>query len=110
MAARFGEAVSATEDGCRIAVRVHPCARRSRLVAVVGGVVKLEVAARPERGAANLAVERLVAAVLDVAPGRVAVTSGRTSRTKSVRVSGLSAGDAMTRLEAALEPTRAAAQ
>jgi uncharacterized protein (TIGR00251 family) len=94
--------VTPTTDGCRIAVRVHPGARRARVAGLVGGAVKVEVTAPPERGAANQAVARLLAGVLGVRAGQITVAAGRTSRSKSVAVSGLSAAEAAARLLAVL--------
>ena len=46
------------------------------------------VRAVPEKGAANLALERLLAAYLGVPKGSVAVIAGGTSRLKTVRIAG----------------------
>lgn len=85
-------------DGCLIAVRVHPRARRDRIVGEHGGALKIEVAAAPEHGAANRAVEELIAEVLGVAKRDVTVIAGHGSRTKTVSVTGLAAAVAALRL------------
>jgi uncharacterized protein YggU (UPF0235/DUF167 family) len=46
------------------------------------------VRAVPEKGAANLALERLLAGRLGVPKGSVAVVAGETSRLKTVRIEG----------------------
>ena len=49
------------------------------------------VAARPVDGAANDALRRLLADALDIAPSRVTLASGGTSRTKRMELDGLTA-------------------
>jgi uncharacterized protein YggU (UPF0235/DUF167 family) len=53
-----------------------------------GPALKARVRAVPEDGAANAALQRLLADWLDVPPSRVALTSGARSRVKSVAIAG----------------------
>ena len=46
------------------------------------------VRAVPEKGAANAALERLVAGFMGVPPSKVSVTAGTTARLKTVHVAG----------------------
>ena len=55
------------------------------------GVLRVRVAAAPSGGAANESLTRLLAAALDVAPSRVRVLLGASSRTKTVAVNGMDA-------------------
>ena len=88
----------------RLAVRVHPGARRSGLEGWMGdGSLKLSVAAAPEGGRANLAVVRLVAESLGVTPAQVHVTRGASSRAKTLEIEGLEESEVRVRLERALE-------
>ena len=80
-------------DGIEIAVRLTPNAHRDALNEIrplADGVPVLaaQVRAVPEKGAANKALERMLAARLGVAPSRVAVVRGTTSRRKLVHVAG----------------------
>jgi hypothetical protein len=63
---------------------------------------KARIAAPPERGKANRALEELLADVLGVPRDRVAVVAGRTTRRKVVEVEGLEAPELVRRLEAAI--------
>lgn len=63
---------------------------------------KARIAAPPERGKANRALEELLAEALGVHRDRVAVVAGRTSRHKVVAVEGLEAPEVVRRLEAAI--------
>ncbi|MGH3022977.1 MAG: DUF167 domain-containing protein [Gaiellaceae bacterium] len=86
----------------RLEVTVSPGAARSELVGRHGPGWKARIAAAPERGKANRALEELLAGLLGVGRDRVAVVAGRASRRKVVEVEGLDARDLERRLEAAL--------
>ena len=63
---------------------------------------KARIAAPPERGKANRALEQLLADLLGVGRGRVAVVAGHASRRKIVEAEGLDPSEVDRRLEAAL--------
>lgn len=75
-----------------VAVHVQPGAARAGVAGWYGDALKLKVSAPPERGRANDAVARLLAAELDLRPGDVEIASGHGSRRKRVRVRGVDAG------------------
>lgn len=60
------------------------------------------MAAPPERGRANRALEELVAAAVGVRRDEVAVVAGHASRRKVVEVRSLEAPELLRRLEAAI--------
>ena len=82
--------------GIAIRVRLTPRSQRDSIDALEettdGPVLKARVRAIPEGGAANAALERLVADWLGVAKGTVSVMAGGKSRLKTVAVAGDSAG------------------
>jgi hypothetical protein len=86
----------------RLEVTVSPGARTSEVVGRHGSGWKARIAAPPERGKANRALEELLADVLGVPRDRVAVVAGRTARRKVVEVEGLEAPELVRRLEAAI--------
>jgi hypothetical protein len=86
----------------RVEVTVSAGARRSELVGRHGSGWKARIAAPPERGKANRALEELLAAALGVRRDRVAVVAGLTARRKVVEVEGLEAPEVVRRLEAAI--------
>ena len=80
------DALRALIDGQgRLAVRATPGAR-SESITITGTGVGVKVRAKPQEGAANTAVIRLVARALDLAPSRVELLRGATSREKLLRI------------------------
>ncbi|MEO9614090.1 MAG: DUF167 family protein [Nitratireductor sp.] len=53
--------------------------------------LKARVRAVPEKGAANAALEKLLAKRLGIAPSRVDIVAGATARLKTVRIAGAGA-------------------
>jgi uncharacterized protein len=81
----------------RLAVRVQARARRDEIAGERGGSLLVRVTAPPLEGKANAAVCRLLAKRLGLAPGRVAVVRGASSRDKLVEIDGI-ADDEVRRL------------
>lgn len=69
----------------RLAVRVTPGAKTESLE-IADERLLARVRAKPEDGKANAAVRELIAAALGLAPSRVALLRGATSREKQFRV------------------------
>jgi uncharacterized protein len=78
----------------RLAVRVQARARRDEIAGERGGSLLVRVTAPPLEGRANAAVCRLIAKRLGLAPGRVAVVRGASSRDKLVEFDGIEVDDA----------------
>ncbi|MCB2047688.1 MAG: DUF167 domain-containing protein [Novosphingobium sp.] len=70
----------------RLAVRVTPGARVEALE-ISNGSLSAKVRAKPQDGAANDAVLKLLASALHVAPSHVELLRGATSREKLFRIS-----------------------
>jgi uncharacterized protein len=70
-------------------VRVTPRADKNEIAGEREGVLIVRVTAPPENGKANVAVCRLIARALRVAPSRVSVARGSGSRDKVLRIDGL---------------------
>ena len=87
-------------DGCQITVRALPRASRAGVDGERDGALVVRVGAPPVEGAANRAVLNELAGALGVPPRALVLVSGERSRTKSIRVAGLSAADAARRLGA----------
>jgi uncharacterized protein (TIGR00251 family) len=79
-------------------VKVVPKSSRDRIAGELDGVLKITVAAAPERGAANGAVCKLLAKTLGLRTSQVTVESGHASPRKTIRISGVSLEDIMEKL------------
>ncbi|MFN0265059.1 DUF167 domain-containing protein [Tepidamorphus sp. 3E244] len=85
--------LSVTSDGLRLRLRVTPKAAKD---AVEGPLAQsdgtrllgVRVRAAPDKGAANAAVEKVLARWLGVAGSTVRVVKGHTARIKSVEIAG----------------------
>ncbi|GIW41632.1 MAG: UPF0235 protein [Candidatus Binatia bacterium] len=84
----------------KIEVRVVPGAPRDEIVGWVDGALKVRVAAPPEKGAANRALERLLSRELGLPAARVRIVAGGSSRRKLVEVEGLAADEIRARIGA----------
>lgn len=85
-------------------VRVEPRARSAGLAGrMADGTWKLKVTAPPEGGRANRAVVDLLASLLGLGGGQLAVTRGASGRRKRVKVEGLDERAVEARLAKALE-------
>lgn len=84
--------------GTRLSVKVVPGSSRDEIDGWLAGSLKLRVAAPPEKGRANAAVEKLLARALGVTKKSVRVVVGLTSARKVVEIDGLSQEDVRQRL------------
>ena len=82
-------------------MKVVPGSSRSCLAGWLGDTLKLRVAAPPERGKANAAVEALLDAALLLPSGSARVVAGQTSPRKTVEIAGLAEAEVRDRLAAA---------
>jgi uncharacterized protein (TIGR00251 family) len=99
-----GAIVAPSAGGVVIRVKAVPGASRDAVAGAVGDRLKVRVAAPPEGGKANRAIERLIAAALGVKRGRVSIVTGQGGPEKSVRVEGLEVDEARKRLGLAPDP------
>lgn len=80
--------VRSTSEGLCLRLRVSPKASSDRVAGPHGGALKISVRAAPERGQANEAVVKLLAAFLGVSTRDIEVVSGLTSQNKVLLVRG----------------------
>ena len=88
--------------GIVIRVQAQPGARRTGLIGLHAGRLKLAVVDAPENGKANQALTVLLAELLHVRRGQIELTGGATSRQKSFRIDGLTLAEIRKRVETAL--------
>jgi uncharacterized protein YggU (UPF0235/DUF167 family) len=79
-------------------VRLTPRAGRDEVVGVgPDGELQVKVRAAPADGAANAALLRTIAAAAGVAPSRLQLVRGATSRTKIVSIEGVDPAELIAR-------------
>jgi len=74
--------LTAHAEGCVIAVRAQPGARRNAIAGEQNGALKVAVTAPPDKGRANKAIEEVLAVALGLKKSQVELVSGPTSRDK----------------------------
>jgi uncharacterized protein (TIGR00251 family) len=87
--------------GVRLRLRVVPGARRDALLGAHGEALRIAVRAVAEKGRANEAVIRLLAATLGLGAGQVVLVAGLGGRDKIAEIRGLDAAVLRERLAAA---------
>ena len=90
-----------TPDGCTLAIRVHPGAKKNAITGTHAEAIKISLTTPPTDGRANEALIAFLADLLRIPKARIALIAGATSRTKLPRITGKSAAE----VQAALDPT-----
>jgi uncharacterized protein (TIGR00251 family) len=90
--------ITDTPGGAVLDVRVIPRAGRTGLAGTRAGALLVRLAAAPVDGAANDALLATLAEALQVPRRALTLVSGDRSRSKRIRVAGLSAADLRARL------------
>jgi len=90
--------VHETVLGVTFAVKVHPRARKNAIAGELGDALKVSLTAPPIEGKANEACIEFFAILLKVPRGSVSIAAGQSSRSKIIRVVGLTAQQVRDRL------------
>ena len=83
-------ALHETAAGVTFAVKVRPRAQRNAVVGELGGAVKIALTAPPIDGRANQACIEFLAELLSLPRSAIEIVSGQSSRSKLIRVAGIS--------------------
>jgi uncharacterized protein len=79
------------DGGIIFTIRAVPRASKTEIIGHLGGAVKVRVASPPVDGAANAELIKLFAKTLGIAKSDVEIVSGQTSKTKQIRITGVTA-------------------
>ena len=90
--------ISTTPGGVILEVRVIPRAAKSGIAGTRDGALLVRLNAPPVEGAANAELIAVLGKALGVPKRSVEIVAGAQARTKRVRVTGVGAADAATRL------------
>src|SRR5437870_9581303 len=82
-----------------ISIRVQPRASRNAVVGWTGDTLNIRLTAPPVEGAANAACLDFLADLLDLPQSQLEILKGARSRTKLIRISGLSQEEVYARLK-----------
>jgi hypothetical protein len=85
-------------------VRAQPRARKNGLVGVHDGRLKVAVSAAPEKGKANDAISKLLAAALGLKRSQVQLQSGKTSTEKKFLITAITTDELARRIAKCLAP------
>jgi uncharacterized protein len=83
-------ALHETAAGVSFAIKVQPRARRNAVVGELGGAVKIALTAPPVDGRANQACIEFLVELLSLPRSAIEIVSGQSSRSKVIRVAGIS--------------------
>ncbi len=82
--------VERKENGVVFGVKVVPASSRTALAGVLGDLLKVKVAAPPEKGKANKCLVEFLAKQLGVKKNQIAIIAGQTNPVKTIQVAGVS--------------------
>jgi uncharacterized protein len=97
--------VKGNSSGVTFTIKVQPRARKNAITGVVGDALKLALTAPPIEGRANEAVIRFFADLFEIPRASVTIASGATSRTKVLRIAGVSKEAVQDRLRSIVSPS-----
>jgi uncharacterized protein len=96
--------LTAHAQGTILAVRAQPGARKNAIIGIHAGALRVAVAAPPEKGKANTAIQALLAASLGCKTSQVELLSGETARQKRFLIEGVTPEELRERLASLLPP------
>lgn len=91
-------AIEDSTAGAILPIRAQAGARRNAFAGLHAGMLKVAVTQPAEKGRANLAIAKLLAASLEIKPGQIALVSGATSTRKRFLIRGIQAAELHARL------------
>jgi uncharacterized protein (TIGR00251 family) len=71
-------------------VKVVPRSSKTAIAGILGGMLKVKLAAAPEKGKANESLVEFLADTLGVKKNVISITSGLTSPVKTIQIMGIS--------------------
>ncbi len=102
--------MSDKELEAKLALKVHPGARRNQVTGVTPDLVELKIAAPADKGKANAELVSFLAEVLDVAKSSITILRGDFSHNKLVSISGITIEATLARLGRVVAPGKKSAQ
>ncbi len=91
-----------SDSGLTFAIKVHPRAKKNAITGEIGDAFKVSLIAPPIDGKANDACVEFFAKLLKLPRSSVTIASGHSSRSKVLRISGLSVDEIRRRVAGTL--------
>ena len=79
--------------------KIIPGSSKTSLAGILGGMLKIKIAAPAEKGKANKAVIDFLSEKIGVKKNNIAIISGQSSPVKQIRISGISANELLSKLD-----------
>jgi uncharacterized protein len=79
-------------------VKVVPRSSKTAIAGILGGMLKVKLAAAPEKGKANESLVEFLADTLGVKRNTITITSGHTSPIKTIQIAGASPESVLNKL------------
>lgn len=90
--------MSESKEVCHLKVILSPRAKANSLVGRHGEDMKIKIAAPPTDGAANQALIKYLADLLNLSPSGLSLIAGQTGRRKIVKIEGIDSEELWNRL------------
>ncbi len=87
-----------TDGGCILSLRVHPGAKRNAITGTHADALKISLTTPPTDGHANAALIAFLAERLNIPRLSIELLTGHASRSKTLRLTGITAAEAEARL------------
>ena len=91
--------IKQTDNGLVIPVKVVPGSSRSRIAALLGGSLKINIAAAPEKGKANKQLVRFLAEMLNHPKSAITIISGSHDPHKQILIADMTTQELLTHLK-----------
>jgi uncharacterized protein len=90
--------MSSPNGNTRISVKVSPGASRNQVVDFVDGVLRVKVAAPPEKGKANKELIEFLSDILNLSKSSIEIIRGHTANHKIIAIAGMGSEEVIKRL------------
>ena len=85
--------IKKSNDGVMLPCMIQPRSSQNKIIGLYGELLKIKLTAPPVDGKANAALIKYLSKVVNMPRGTMTITSGLTSRRKTVRFSGINIED-----------------
>jgi uncharacterized protein (TIGR00251 family) len=82
--------IDQADDGVIFSAKIVPGSSKTAVTGVLNGMLKVKIAAAPEKGKANQCLVEYLAKQLGVKKNCIAITTGKTSPVKTIKITGIS--------------------